>query len=385
LKSKNNLTDSSPKKSLAIMQKLDQNSLGAIALCLLLASCGPGPQAGGGIGGTGQIASVVSGAITGFGSVFVSGYEYDTGSTSMMVDGKSGSLTDLKKGMLVRVNATVTERYDTHDVLQRTANTLLYEDTVEGVVQSVASDGSSLVVLGQTVAMTTATVVDASIPGRNVLSLMPGRDLVEISGFVTGDGAIMGTFIELKTLDMNTQVPDYEVKGFIKNHNAAQKTFEIGALTIEYSDARLNDMPGQISGDDWNGLLVDATGDQVSSGDPGSSGVRMKANLVWPETLGSKDSENAKVEAFVTHVLDLSDLSMGIVRVQTNPGTVFEGGTPSDVQVGIRLVVNGPLVDGVVNATKVKFKREEEDHAEPAMVNSISDRLPCGDSTAPGC
>jgi hypothetical protein len=367
------------------MQKLDQNFLRAIALCLLLASCGPGPQAGGGIGGTGQIASVASGAITGFGSVFVSGYEYDTGSTSMMVDGKSGSLTDLKKGMLVRVNATVTEHYDTHDVLQHTANTLLYEDTVEGVVQSVASDGSSLVVLGQTVAMTASTVVDASIPGRNVLSLMPGRDLVEVSGFVTGDGAIMGTFIELKTLDMNTQAPDYEVKGFIKNHNAAQKTFEIGALTIEYSDARLNDMPGQISGDDWNGLLVDATGDRVSSGDSGSSGVRMKANLVWPETLGSKDSENAKVEAFVTHVRDLSDFSLGIVRVQTNPETVFEGGTPSDVQVGIRLVVNGPLVDGVVNATKVKFEREEEDHAEPTMVNSTGARLPCGDSTVPVC
>ncbi|TKB69649.1 MAG: hypothetical protein E8D52_05260 [Nitrospira sp.] len=385
MKNKNDLTDFSLNKSLVIMQKLDQNFLGAIALCLLLASCGPGPQAGGGIGGTGQIASVVSGAITGFGSVFVSGYEYETGSTSMMVDGKSGSLTDLKKGMLVRVNATVTERYDTHDVLQRAANTLLYEDTVEGVVQSVASDGSSLVDLGQTVAITTSTVVDASIPGRNVLSLMPGRDLVEVSGFVTGDGAIMGTFIELRTLDMNTQVPDYEVKGFIKNHNAAQKTFEIGALTIEYSDARLNDMPGQISGDDWNGLLVDATGDQVSSGDPGSSGVRMKANLVWPETLGSKDSENAKVEAFVTHVRDLSDFSMGIVRVQTSPGTVFEGGTPSDVQVGIRLVVNGPLVDGVVNATKVKFEREEEDHAEPTMVNSTGARLPCGDSTVPVC
>ncbi|MEQ1847087.1 MAG: hypothetical protein ABL983_16080, partial [Nitrospira sp.] len=67
------------------------------------------------------------------------------------------------------------------------------------------------------------------------------------------------------------------------------------------------------------------------------------------------------------------------------PGTVFEGGTPSDVQVGIRLVVNGPLVDGVVNATKVKFEREEEDHAEPTMVNSTGARLPCGDSTVPVC
>ncbi len=309
--------------------------------------------------GQASIASVVSGPITGFGSVFVSGYEYDTG--GHVDDGRweIRQPTDLKKGMLVRVNATVTERYDTHDVLQRDGEHI----AVRGYGRRGRAIGSRGWVksgcLGSDRRDDAATVIDASIPGRNVLSLMPGRDLVEVSGFVTGDGAIMGTFIELKTLDMNTQAPDYEVKGFIKNHNAAQKTFEIGALTIEYSDARLNDMPGQISGDDWNGLLVDATGDQVSSGDPGLSGVRMKANLVWPETLGSKDSENAKVEAFVTHVLDLGDFSLGIVRVQTNPGTVFEGGTPSDVQVGIRLVVNGPLVGGVVNATKVKLKREE--------------------------
>ena len=55
--------------------KTDQKVLAAIALFLVLASCGPSPQAGGGIGGTGNTASVVSGPITGFGSIFVSGYE----------------------------------------------------------------------------------------------------------------------------------------------------------------------------------------------------------------------------------------------------------------------------------------------------------------------
>lgn len=338
------------------MQRLYQNLLGAIALLLSLASCGPSPQAGGGIGGTGHIASVASGLITGFGSVFVSGKEYDTSSTSMMVDGKPGSQSDLKKGMVVRVNATLNERYETNEILQRTANTLLYEDTVEGGVQSVALDGSSLVVLGQTVRITPTTFVDDSIPGGNVLNLVPGRDLVEVSGFVTGDGMISGTFIGLRVLDRTTETPDYEVKGFIKNHNAAQKTFEIGALTIDYSDARLNDMPGQISGDDWNGLLVDATGDQVLSGGSGSSGVRMKANLVWPETLGSKDSEDVQVEAVVTQVLGPGDFSTGNVRVLTNVATTFEGGVLRDIKVGSHLEVHGPMADGIVSATKVEFE-----------------------------
>ncbi len=70
--------------------RIHRNLRSAIALFVLLVSCGPSPQAGGGISGTGHIASVVFGPITGFGSVFVSEYEYDTDHTSMMVDGKPG-------------------------------------------------------------------------------------------------------------------------------------------------------------------------------------------------------------------------------------------------------------------------------------------------------
>ena len=337
--------------------RYDQNLLSTVALFVLLASCSPGPQAGGGIGGTGQIASIVSGPITGFGSVFVSGYEYDTGQTAMLVDGKSGSQSDLKKGMIVRIKATVTEHYDTDEELQRTANTLVYEDTVDGRVQSVAPDGASLVVLGQTITVSTKTVVDESIAGRNVLSLVPGRDLVRISGFVTGDGMIRATFIGLKTVDIKVESTDDEVKGFIKNHKAEQKTFEVGALTVDYRNAVLNDRPSQ-SSDIWDGLLVDVVGKQVVSGGTGS-GVRMTATLVWPEVLTSADSEDAKVEEFVTRVVGSGDFFLGNLHVLTNAGTVFEGGTSNDILVGAHIEVHGPLVDGIVKATKVELKEAE--------------------------
>jgi hypothetical protein len=336
----------------------DQNPLAALVLFGLMASCGPGPQAGGGIGGTGHIASVVSGPITGFGSVFVSGYEYDTGLTSMMVDGKPGSQGDLKKGMIVRLSATLTERYETNETLERTARTLLYEDTVDGRVQSVAPDGSSLVVLGQTVTISTMTNVDASIPGGNILNLMPGRDLVRISGFVTGEGMIKGTFIGLKTLDIKNETSDDEVKGFVKNHKADQETFEIGALTIDYGNAVLNDMPGQ-SHDVWDGLLVDVVGKQVSSGGSGSSGVRLTATLVWPEGLGTEDSADAKVEGIVTQVRSPGDFFLGNLHVLTRVDTIFEGGAPDDILVGTHLEVHGPLVGGLVKATKVELEESE--------------------------
>jgi hypothetical protein len=349
--------------------KASQKILAPIALFLLLASCGPSPQAGGGIGGTGNTAAVASGPITGFGSVFVSEYEYDTTATTMTVDGKSGSQSDLKKGMVVLVNATLTHNYGTSDPPQRTARTLFYEDTVEGIVQSVAPDGSSLVVLGQTVAITTTTIIDVTIPGQNVLSLVPGRDLVEISGFVTGDGVIVGTFIDLKT-----GTPDYEVKGFIKNHEAARSTFEIGSLTVDYRNADLRDMPNQ-SNNSWNGLLVDVRGSQVSSGGSGSYGVRMTATKVKPEGLGTEDSEGAEIQGFVTQVVALGDFYLGNLHVQTSAGTTFEGGTVNDILVGAHLEVHGSLVGGIVNATKVEFEGETELQANVATINSSDNTL----------
>jgi hypothetical protein len=338
------------------------------------ASCGPSPQVGGGIGGTGNTALVVSGPITGFGSVFVSGYEYDTGTTSMTVDGKSGSQSDLKKGMVVLVNASLTHNYGTSDPPQRTANTLFYEDTVEGIVQSVAPDGSSLVVLGQTVAITTTTIIDATIPGQNTLRLVPGRDLVEVSGFVTGDGTIVGTLIKLKTIDLKIEVPDFEVKGFIKNHDADGKTFEIGSLTVEYRNADLSAMPNQGSSA-WDGLLVDVRGSQVSSGGSGPYGIRMTATKVKPEELGIEDSEDVEAEGFVTQVLGQGDFFLGNVHMQTSVGTTFEGGTLNDILVGAHLEVHGSLVGGIVNATKVEFEGETELQANVTTINLSDNTL----------
>ena len=342
-------------------RKASQNILALVALFLLLASCGPSPQAGGGIGGTGNTALIASGPITGFGSVFVSGYEYGTGTTSMTIDGTSGSQSDLKKGMVVLVNATVTHNYGTNDPPQRTANTLFYEDTVEGTVQSVAPDGSSLVVLGQTVAITTTTIIDL---GVSALSNLKKDDLVEVSGFVSGPGAVVATLIDRKI-----DSADYQVKGFITEHDEANKFFTIGSLRVDYAGADIGLMPIP-AGDAWNGLLVDVRGGQVSSGGSGQYSVRMTATKVKPEELGTEDSALAEIRGFVTQVVSLSDFYLGNVHVQTSAGTTFEGGTRNDILVGAYLEVHGPLVGGIVNATKVEFEGETELQANVATINS---------------
>ncbi len=326
-----------------------------LALVGVLTSCSPAPQAGGGIGGTGQIVSVASGQITGFGSVFVSGLEYKTQGTLMIIDGKPGDQRDLKQGMVVSVNATLTEGSGPTGTRQRAATTLSYQDTLEGFVQSVDPSGSHLTVLGQTVTVTSVTVIDPSIPGGSIRNLVPGRDLVEVSGFVLGDGIIRGTFIGLKSLDAASGGPDYQVKGVVTQHQPAQHTFKIGALIVEYTDAIVQDFPEHSRGS-WDGLVVDMVGTALSSGGGTAPQLRFTATRVRLDELGITDSENAVLEGFVTKVFGQDTFFFGNQQVVTNAGTVFEGGTRNDILVGVHIEVHGALVGGVMKAIRVEVE-----------------------------
>ena len=127
------------------------------------------------------VATVATGPVTGFGSVFVSGNEFETNGAVITVDGQANAGEgQLKKGMVVLLNGTISEDFRTGQTVQRTAKTILYEDTIEGPVQSVAQDGLSLVVLGQTVLINQSTIIDPSVPA---LSNLKPNDLVEVSGF----------------------------------------------------------------------------------------------------------------------------------------------------------------------------------------------------------
>ena len=69
-----------------------------------VASCGGGTQlAGGGIGGTG----ISQGAITGFGSIFVNGVEFNTSGATIIKDGNTVTQNDLKIGMVVTVDGSI--------------------------------------------------------------------------------------------------------------------------------------------------------------------------------------------------------------------------------------------------------------------------------------
>lgn len=320
---------------------------GAVGLVGLLSGCGSGGDGApsGPVSGSASGSAAASGTITGFGSVFVNGKKFDTSGSSFSVDGQPGSQSDLKLGMTVMVTGSFNGN-------QRSASLVRQRDAVEGLVQSVAADGLSLVVMGQTVLVDNTTIIDDNIdnstqnPNRDIRKLVAGTDSVEVNGHIRPDGIIQATFIEKKAV--GTVTP--EVRGFVKGHDAGTKTFQIGGLNVVYDNKTIiSDMPSP-SVSNWNTLFVEVKGANFNS-----VTTTLTATKVEPENQGVQQADEFEVEGFVTQVIRAGDFFIGTTHVQTTPSTEFRGGTIDEIVVGAKLSAEGRLANGILTAKHVKF------------------------------
>ena len=340
------------------------NFFGTVGLLGLLSGCGSGGGGGAttGTGGATSGSAAASGTITGFGSIYVNGKKFETNGASLMVDGQEVFCTvsqstkcGLKEGMTV----TVTGSFNGD---QRFASSVSQRDAVEGLVQSIAVDGLSLVVMGQTVLVDSTTLIDNS-NGLNgsIGNLVPG-DFVEVNGHVRPNGVIQATFIEKKPA--GTVTP--EVRGFVTGHNAVAKTFQIGNLIVNYTTALIDDMPSQ-AGNGWNGLFVEVKGTF------NSATMTLTASKVEPENQGlGNNVDEFEVEGFVKQVDGPGDFFIGTTHVQTTANTLFRGGTIDEIVVGAKLSAEGRLANGILTAKHVKFHAAVKLEGNIATINGNS-------------
>jgi len=293
---------------------------------LALASCG------GGTSGTGGSGVTSTGTITAFGSVFVNGVEFSTSGATIVRDGNPATESNLRVGMVVTVNGSRAGS-------SGSATRIEVDDALKGFVEAKV-DPNHWTVMGQTV------LVDDRTRFEN--NVQPGvGDFAEVHGLVVADGTISGGFIEKK----NAPFPAFEVKGFVKNHNDASKTFDIGTLTVNYSNATFNDMPNP-TGNAWNGLLVEAKGNTCAATPVCGT---LTASKVEPNGPQMREAAEFEIEGFVTSLTSTSDFVVGNQRVVTTGSTRFEGGVAGDIAVGVKLEVEGVLAGGVLTASKVEF------------------------------
>ena len=202
-----------------------------LAVCSsLLSACGSSGESSdqvAGIGGTG----IVSGKITGFGSIHVNGGKFEIDTSTFMVDGETfvgqAGQDALSVGMVVRL------RVETEDgVFTNTAREVVYDDEIEGPVASVIDLSSTtkiITVFGQkiTIDETSTLFEDTSFFDIEM------NDVVEVSGFRVSPTQINATYVEETDEDVDFGSTEVELRGIITDYSPGlPESFKINGVTI---------------------------------------------------------------------------------------------------------------------------------------------------------
>ena len=316
--------------------------LSTITAVTIVACGGSGVGVGlAGIGGSGFIAS---GSISGFGSVFVNGVKYETGSATFDVDGVSGTQDDLAIGMIVQVSGTIND-----DGVTGIATNIVFDDELQGKVTALTPpdvDGitRSFMVLGTNVIINSSSTsfdISDNVPTNTPFGFsdIANNNNVEISGFFNTTGNLIATRVELEdqTFDTNSII---ELKGIISFLSGT--TFNIGTLVIDASTAMLEDLPNGLA----DGQLVEIRG-TLNAG-------TITADIVEGEESSVEDTDEFELEGIITNHVNNSNFKISGVSVDASNATLL----PATLLLtnDIRVEAEGTIENGVLIATEVELR-----------------------------
>ena len=307
---------------------------GAVAIVLGLSACGGG-SGGGSASGTAGTASV--GTITGFGSVFVNGVEFQTNSANITIDGVPATENDLAVGMVAHLNGSSNGKTGV-------AVSINVRDELEGAVQSNSvtltptGPTGSMVVMGQTVTVDANTLFESKVPTITSIDLIAPDNIVEVNGYSDGNGNTVATRIEVKAIDILSYGKAIEVKGVISNLDTVAKTFTLGNLKVDYSGT------GTGSVTPADGLYVQVKSNQAPV--TVASTTTLTASSISVEDDGKKgqqgsEGEDMEIQGIIASVSGNSIQLQDGTTIITDTTTKFEDNSNTTLAVGITIKVEG--------------------------------------------
>ncbi|HLF10811.1 MAG TPA: DUF5666 domain-containing protein [Gammaproteobacteria bacterium] len=307
---------------------------------LVLGGCSSDPATAGIDRGGVTTPVVAQGPISGFGSIVVNGVHYGIDDAQIQVNGGPATAADLAIGQLVTV---VGDR--AQDGTTGNAASVAFNANVTGPVQSLDAAAATLVVLGQSVVTSTATVFDLGNKPAEIASLQIG-ERVQISGFVGADGIIDATRIEARSPQSGLRL-----LGKVANLDRAAARFNINALVVSYGAARLIDgFPG--------GEPTDADEVVVEGTVLGSNGELLAEELeLNAPGFEREEGEEAEIEGLITRYVSALDFDVAGLATTTSAATEYEGGSAASLARNVKVKVEGRInVVGIIEARKIQVK-----------------------------
>jgi hypothetical protein len=320
----------------------------ALAVAAVLAACGIDQ---GGIERPPELPqlTVISGPITGFGSVHVNGLVLESGTAQIRIDGSPAVEADLRRGQVIRAVALVGSGVGR-------ALSIEHQSNLAGPIEALDPAAGTLNVLGQNVLVNAATVLDL---GQGVaLADLRATDTVVISGLRTPLGEILATYLGRTA---NT----LRITGSITAVDAAGLRFEIGDLTIDFSQVLLLQVP---NGMPQVGAIVEVTGAtqtgsvlvaaQVRSLPLSTDALAANATALTSYELPAVGAASTAPRAasflgFITASIP-GGIALADVDVSVGASTAIDGGDANALRTGVLVRVEGRIVGlGQIEADRI--------------------------------
>ncbi len=287
---------------------------------------------------------VVSGPITGFGSVIVNGTQFQAGSASVSMDDEPGVLADLRVGMVVSVRGSM----DLDSGIAHAAQ-IRFNDDAEGPISSINHENGSFVVMGKTFLVDGLTEME----NASFASLGQGN-VVQVSGLWRNEERVQATHIRRVANEWQNGMT-MEVKGEIAGLDTGLHRFRIGTQFFNYSQAALDLGDSGIA----NGLYVQASCTTA----PGAGDVILdRVQLRDRDRDRDRDHQcdgdcDTEIEGYVTSFVSATEFEVDGQPVTTTDQTLYVNGTEYTLALDVKVKVVGVIDDnGILVATKIVFR-----------------------------
>jgi hypothetical protein len=309
-----------------------------------------------GDGGTGAGTPTLSvGPVLGFGSVIVGDVKYDDIGAQISIEDGDDDGAGLLLGMVVRLEGKLNQ-----DRVTGKADKIESGAEIRGPVVSVDPVAKTFVAMGTKVLTAAATVfVNAK---ADLSDLVPG-DIVQVHGLPDGNGDVTAARVQKRPAQAQ---PVYKSVGVVAATPAPTATsFKLGTLTVNIAANAVRDLPSPIPA----GTLV-----RVKTLAAPVNNV-ITASQVRPFMANAPASvTEAEVEGYITE-LNGARFKVSGLAVEVGAATQYIPGntTQADLANGKRVEAEGRVVNGVLQADRIKLKDAQGGGSEFRFEGPVTD------------
>lgn len=305
----------------------------------------------GGNDGSAPVATQTTvGAITAFGSVIVNGIRFDDSAASVTMNDAVATRDRLRVGMVVQVRGRINA--DGTGV----ADTIKYNNCLQGPITAMNRVQNTVTVLGQTVQFDDATVFDG-VTLRDMSAFAIG-DQVEISCLPDpAKNQVRATRMERQGAFQNGAT-ELQIGGTVSKLDLAAGTCLIDGQPVNFARIAEGNRPAGLA----NGMTVEAGGSSFDNGILIADRLRDRDRdrIVYP------DGDGLKVEAYVSDFASIANFKVAGQTVNAT-NAVIKNGAVADVVGGVKVEVEGTITDGVLIASVVVIRLQTDVRIEAGL------------------